>query len=481
MNRSIRTFIAAGAALAAVAALPAAASAEPVVNGTFDLPGTPQRLATGPDNNVWVTIKQGGDVAQVTPTGTVTPLELGANAGDVTGLVGITSAPDGNLYAIGNKVVVRWAPGNPAGATKFTGGKITDIADPRSLVLAGQSLFAASNDKLVKIPLADPNTATSTTPTGLQGAKGTGVSSTGLIYIVDNTGKQIIAADQNGAKVAAYPTDPGGGAQEVAGGPNGQVLFSDPLPTPHQVGRITPGVAAPAITNVPMSDPFGVAFGADGNYWLAQFNADAVARITPAGVVTPFPIAGLPSSPTNYGPRYLTAGPNNTVWVGIEAPGEDDKGKIVRITGVTPPTGGGGGGGGGGTTPDTTKPALSKVSLSSATLRAGQVRSLRFTLSEPARVTVRFQRALAGKRKGKACVKPTRALRRAKSCVRYATVATRTVAGTAAANRLAFNAKAGRKAYAPGRYRITLSARDAAGNVSALRTVSFRVLAPRKR
>lgn len=463
MNRSIRNFVAAGTAFAALASLPAAASAAPAVNGTFDLPGAPKRLAAGPDGNVWVTLGAGGDVARVAPNGTATGLELGAAAGDVAGLVGITAAPDGNLYAIGNKVVVKWAPGDPAKATTFTGGKISDITDPRTLVSSGQFLFAASNDKLVKIPLADPNTATSSTPTGLQGARGAAVSSTGLIYIADFAGKQIVAADQNGAKVTSYATTDG--PQEVGAGPGGQMLYSDPTANPQEIGRITPGVPAPAKTQLPQTDPFGIASGADGNYWVAQFNADAVTRVTPAGAATRFPIVGLPPL---YHPRYITAGPNGTVWAGIELPGDDTKGKIVRISGIEPAGG-----------KDTVKPVISAASLSAASLRAGQARTIRFTLSEAATVTLRFQRAAAGKRTGAACVKPTRALRRAKSCVRYATVRSRTVAGTSGANRVAFDAKFGKAKLPAGRYRVTLSAKDAAGNVSALRSATFKVLASR--
>ncbi len=482
MNRSIRTFIAAGAALAAVAALPAAASAEPAVNGVYDVPSKPGHMTVGPDRAVWVVLDGAGanpDLARFAPNGDRTLHDLSGQGITLTPEASITTGPDDNLWVPVGNGVAKIPPGSPATATKAT---ITLLANPRGIAVgADNNLWAISGKTLFRIPPASPGDGNlpgnqfTISPDGVDmDARGLTRGGDGLLYAAsknDGLGR-IIALNTNGTVATSYTV--GGGPEEIATGPGTQVAYSNPGNVPHQIGRITPG-GQPQKSDVPTTDPFGATFGADGAYWFANFFTAGVTRLSTTGDVTRI-TSGFPAG---YGPRYITVGPEatNTLWISLE--NGVDPGKIVRITGVTPPTGGGGGGGG--TTPDTTKPALSKVSLSSATLRAGQVRSLRFTLSEAARVTVRFQRALAGKRKGKACVKPTRALRRAKSCVRYATVATRTVAGTAAANRLAFNAKAGRKAYAPGRYRITLSARDAAGNVSALRTVSFRVLAPRTR
>jgi virginiamycin B lyase len=478
MKRNFRNLIAAGAALTTVAALPAAASAAPVVNGTFNLPGGPKQMTLGPDGNVWVTLAKNGDVAKVTPDGTVTPYDL--DAANISGLVGITDGPDGNLWATMLGAVVKFSPANPVGTAVKT--PVATITTANSIARGPDgNLWTGSADQAIRIPPAAPATSTpfpvKDAANNALDARGIAAGGDGLIYIADFSNKEVMSINTAGAFVRAYPA--GDGVQQVAAGPGTQVGFTAPS---NIIGRITPGVAAPATTTVTGTDPFGIRLGADGNYWVAQFNADAVSRVTPAGVSTVFPIAGLPA---NYGPRYLTAGAGNTIWVGIELPGDDDQGKIVRVTGVDPAPTGGGGGTGGGTggsgTKDTTKPVISGAALSAASLRAGQARSIRFTLSEAAAVTFRFQRALAGKRKGKACVRPTRALRRAKSCVRYATVRTRTVTGRAGANRVAFNAKFGKSALPAGSYRVTMTAKDGAGNVSAVRSAKFKVLKPRKR
>ncbi|MFN8131978.1 MAG: hypothetical protein U0R70_10575 [Solirubrobacteraceae bacterium] len=475
MTHSLRNFIAAaGAALVAAATLPAAASAAPAISGTFDLPGSPNRLTLGPDGNVWATLGGGGDVVKVEPDGTATAYNLDTDPGpgdDISGLEGITPAPDGTLWATTLAGVVKFSPGNPVGTAKeYTGGGLADIATANAITFANGFLFTVSGAKLIKIPPAAPATATSI-PIPTTGARGIAVDAGGQLWIADFNGAQIVSVKTDGTGAKPYPV--GGDAQEVVTGPGTQIAYT--AQGPDVVGRLTPGATTPQTTSLPATVPVGITFANDGNYWAAQFNVNAVVRVTPAGAATPFPIAGLP---IDYHPRYITNGAGNTLWVGIEKAGDANFGKIVRISNVDPPPGGGGGGGGG---TDVTKPVISKPAVTPRSRRAGQARRIRFTLSEAATVTLRFQRARAGKRKGRACVKPTRALRRAKTCVRYRTVRTRRAAGTAGANRLAFNAKFGKAKLPAGRYRVTLSAKDAAGNVSALRSATFKVLTSRAR
>jgi hypothetical protein len=116
---------------------------------------------------------------------------------------------------------------------------------------------------------------------------------------------------------------------------------------------------------------------------------------------------------------------------------------------------------------DVTAPGLSALRASGK--RRGAAKAS-FTLGEAATVTVKLQRAKAGKRKGGRCVKPTRKLRKAKSCTRLLSVATavKTLPAGAA------TVKLGRKLTA-GRYRISVVARDAAGNAAKPSVKGFRI------
>jgi streptogramin lyase len=54
--------------------------------------------------------------------------------------------------------------------------------------------------------------------------------------------------------------------------------------------------------------PDGIAAGADGNLWVAETGINKIARVTPAGTITEFPVKGgmLPSA--------VTAGPDGNLW-----------------------------------------------------------------------------------------------------------------------------------------------------------------------
>ena len=109
--------------------------------------------------------------------------------------------------------------------------------------------------------------------------------------------------------------------------------------------------------------------------------------------------------------------------------------------------------------------------------RAKRGSKLRFTLSEAADVRIAVQRPAAGRRKGRACVKPTRKLRRAKRCKRWKTVKTMTRKGQGAGPRVVpFSGRIGRTALRRGRYRAAITARDAGGNTSKVATATFRIV-----
>ena len=139
--------------------------------------------------------------------------------------------------------------------------------------------------------------------------------------------------------------------------------------------------------------------------------------------------------------------------------------------GPGPGGGGGPGPGGGGPAPDVVKPTVGRPGAK-VTARAVAVSA---TVSEGGTMTVVVERAVTGRRKGKTCVAPTRKNRRAKACTRW--VAARTVRRAVRAGRATVTVSrgTGRKRLPRGSYRARVTVRDAAGNVSATRTVSFRL------
>jgi streptogramin lyase len=460
-TRLLRTTL---ALLVAAALTPALASAAPAVNGEFDLSGKPAHLAQGPDGNIWVAMTDstlGNDIAKVTPAGAVTEFDLPV----IIDTYGIVAGPDGNMWATHLGGVFKFAPANPVGGTDFP---VAQISDPRPIVVGPDSnLWTATGANAIKITTA--GVATPFPVTGMN-AHDIARGGDGNLYVADGNARVV------GLTTAGVPTfyATGGNLQGVAAGPGTQIAYTNPVNTPEQIGRITPGNPTPLITDQPNIDPTGIVLGSDGAYWIANFNSTSLTRFTTDGTVTS--LAGLS---VGSGARYITTGPGNTLWVGLETAK-----KVARVTGIdAPSSGGGSGGGGGGSTPppaDRTPPTLSKLSLSKL-LRLGATATIRVTLSEPATLTLRFERVLSGRRaKSGRCVAPTRKLRKAHGCTRFVSAGSFTRSAGAGAAKLSFDGHVGRRKLGVGSYRLTIVAKDAAGNVG--RSVSARfAIAPKKK
>lgn len=134
---------------------------------------------------------------------------------------------------------------------------------------------------------------------------------------------------------------------------------------------------------------------------------------------------------------------------------------------------------------DTTAPVIKSLRVRpSVILRRQRPRSRRATratityaLSEPARVRIELRRALSGRRQGARCVRPTRALARARRCTRYVSAAALTRTAPAGSNTVRITARVGGRLLAVGRFQVVVTATDAAGNRSRSRTANLRVVA----
>jgi hypothetical protein len=116
-------------------------------------------------------------------------------------------------------------------------------------------------------------------------------------------------------------------------------------------------------------------------------------------------------------------------------------------------------------------PAIGRLKWSRASFRKGKSTTLSFTLNEPARVTVSFDRALAGRRVRGRCVKPREGRR--SNCTRHVPMRTKlSVRGKAGSNAVVVRGRG----FEPGKYRVTLQATDAAGARSKVARTGFRLL-----
>jgi streptogramin lyase len=286
------------------------------VDGIFDLGAeSPRYLTVGPDNNVWMTLSGGtNDVAMIDANGVITEYD----DPEFNNPIGIAS--DGtNLWVTQLNEVVSFPPGDPTNATATT---IVDIGDARAITLGPDgNLWAGSNDNVLKIPPGAPATYDKFNVPGM-GARGISASAE-FIYVADLNGGRIIRVTPLGATT---PIDVGEdfGPQEVAASPlTEQVAYGNTAP-PQVVGLINGTTATP--TPAPGVDPFGMTYGADEAWWIAQFASNNLGRLTATGAYTTLAL------PAASGPRQIAAGPNNTLWVGLETTNQ-----VARITGLEPP------------------------------------------------------------------------------------------------------------------------------------------------
>src|SRR4029077_19811400 len=84
----------------------------------------------------------------------------------------------------------------------------------------------------------------------------------------------------------------------------GNVWFTEQ--SANRIGRITP---AGVITEFPLPDgtfPYDITLGPDGNLWFTAVGK--IVRITPAGAIKQFPLR------SDIGPIGITAGPDGNLW-----------------------------------------------------------------------------------------------------------------------------------------------------------------------
>ncbi len=325
---AFRAFAAVLITAATAAVLAPQASAAPAVDGEFAIPngvGTDNDIVEGPDGNMWVTLEGTAGtngVARITPAGNVTEFPL-ANTS-----YGIAVGPDDNLWVSTAIGVIKVPPGDPDNPTPYDVG----LDDGRGIVAGPDDrMWVAGKDQLVSFDVADPEgTDDSTAITGLA-PHGMSVGTDGLLWIADGNGRVISATAAADPVITEHDIqiNDAGGAQDVAGGPNGQVAYAAPTTDPQTVGRINPG-GDPLKTELVASDPFGVTFAPDGAYWVARSQTNDLLRLTPDGKTTT--LTGFAPS-GGVGPRKIATGPNDTLWVTLDTPE-----KVARVTGVTAAT-----------------------------------------------------------------------------------------------------------------------------------------------
>src|SRR2546426_812352 len=127
---------------------------------------------------------------------------------------------------------------------------------------------------------------------------------------------------------AGNPSGITGSPRGITVGPDGNIWFAE---VSGVIGRITSaaGITEFASDLIRASGPFAITTGPDGNLWFTEASGNRIAQITPAGVITEFPLPPNLNCPPNgsNSPLGITAGPDGNLWF-TESCGN----KVGRIT-----------------------------------------------------------------------------------------------------------------------------------------------------
>jgi streptogramin lyase len=415
----------------------------------FDIPtagAEPEDIVLGPDGKLWFTERAKDQLGRVTPGNPPVIDEFPLPTG-FSSPFNITVGPDGKIWATasnGAAAVVRIDPANTA---NFDGHGGYGLVGPAAGIAAGPDgkiWLGSQGGTLARIELTMTESTVSDFPLTGYNIRNLAAGPDGNVWVTD-FGGHIGRVTPAGAF-----TDfdvPGDGTWDIVTGPDGNLWYTAPEGNNSKIGRITrTGEAGTQYDVTDAGDQLGITVGPDGALWFPQAVANDIGRMTLDGFFSEVKAGISPAAR----PEYIAPGPDSTLWFT-----EKDGNRIGRITDLLPI-------GGPPPPPDTTAPVVTRFRITRKRFRAGGLGTImKWSQDEAGTDTIRFERRVKGR---------WRMLRRK---MRFQ--------ATAGNQKLRFRGRFDLKhPLRPGRWRMTLTASDAAGNVSAPHRVRFRLLPKRR-
>jgi streptogramin lyase len=270
----------------------------PSTFNTFALPtagSAPSGIVAGPDGNIWFTEANADKIGQITPSGVVTEYSIPTPGSSPLSIV---VGPDGNLW-------FTEVNGFQIGRIT-TSGVVTEFHLPTT-GFKPVSITAGPDGALwfTEMNVNNPSTDLPTSQPPVFEPTSHPIFG-GKIGRITTTGAVTEFTIPTGA-------DPNGTPRGITTGPDGNLWFTERNSGDHPViGRLsTSGTYTEfVITNVLFSQSGSITVGPDGNLWFTVSDYPAyVGRITPSGTFT-----GFGAFATNQ-PRDITVGPDGNLWL----------------------------------------------------------------------------------------------------------------------------------------------------------------------
>lgn len=265
------------------------------------------RLAAGPDGNVWFSAIDDGDRARigfVTTEGlAITTFDLGPDFLQVDDLV---AGPDGNLWFTGLGRIWRSTPS----------GTVSEVADPGSAgpIVVGPdgALWFGMSDGVGRVTTAgDLTEFTSPSVGDRPEAMGTGPD--GLLWYSTDGEIRRITSTGEASVVASGVTDYGVSGLASGGGHAWTSLQYD-----NRIGRISPEGAVTRFGEPgQLKEPVDMVNGPDGANWFVLAQGNRIGRVDLDGGIDTF----VDGQGRLQEPRDLVLGPDGRLWVSAQGSG----------------------------------------------------------------------------------------------------------------------------------------------------------------
>jgi VCBS repeat-containing protein len=286
------------------------ASASVSVAETLTAGAGPQYITTGPDGNLWFTEGSKGDIARLTPSGTLTEFPVPGS-----GLSGITTGPDGNLWAVEwfSDNIVRITPSGTVTEFPLSGGN-AEVAIPMGIAAGPDGNLWFTEYGTNQIGKITPSGTITLYPLGVDdGPDGITLGPDGNLWFAEYDSGGIGRITPTGA-ITEFPSNDLiggslGGTEGITVGSDGNLWFTDPWND--QVGKITTSGSV-SYYNLPNSNswPAGIVSGPGGDLYFTEEFANQIGRITTGGTL----VAEYPIPTPNSEPLGIAIGPDNHVW-----------------------------------------------------------------------------------------------------------------------------------------------------------------------
>ncbi|MFI5118939.1 MAG: hypothetical protein ACHQM4_00915 [Thermoanaerobaculia bacterium] len=289
------------AACLLAASLPAVAGTiTPVSAQSVSFPAHANSMTFGPDGNVWLVDSLQNLVGRLSLSGTFTPFPIPTANGTPWAIV---SGADGNLWftEISARRIGRVT----------TAGVITEFFLPPTFVGAPWQIAATPDGSIWFLEEGDgkhigrlgvDGKFAEFLPSGAQFLAGLAVAG-GYLWAVDTYGGVVFRIQPDGSSTSFPTTGPSGlGTAAGVEGPDGNLWFTH---NTNAVARMTP---AGVFTEFPVptqnSSPTSPTVGGDGNIWFSEYNSGKIGQLvvstaTSGGAATINETASLASGPAD--------------------------------------------------------------------------------------------------------------------------------------------------------------------------------------